>query len=446
MGPTILSPTLTTTIFAGILGGMAALGCGEAFTSGAGGAPIGGMGGTVITGGGGVGGSGGISGFGGFAGSGGSGGSGPVAPIPYFYKDVPCDAKSISYEAAKDSLFVTCGADSTPANALFRNKPFLGANGTWKDVAQVSGTPTNHIHLGDIYYLVVRSDPAGFDIFEVDDATGDGTLTQSVDFSAISPLDPTYDFIKSTINNPLGAVLVGGWIGIATANQDQLPPNPTYYAGSVIFFQNNFDGTVYIPATKAMLTSGINPTGVTLLGNGDIAVVNSNTSTDNPPTTAELDVCTVPSGPCTPITLGNVYAQTIPTIEQIDSGAILLVGVQKPDPNKGFIGVDWANGVVSITEGNVDVIDSVSSLTSFDTGVDVLALIGSAGIYDDPANKGALLLYNMDQNGWTGTLKTEYPGKSGPAVVVGDKHYATVTVNDGGNPAGQIYRTDLSGL
>jgi hypothetical protein len=329
---------------------------------------------------------------------------------------------------------MSCGPESTPSNSLFRS-PQLPQTGAWTPAGEAVGTPFHHIHLNNDYWLIVHTAPHGFTI--VDSSTAQAT--DSVDYSTVASSESNFVTLQNLgIRNPAGAALVGGYICVAVSNPNAAPP-PTFNTGGIIFTPYNGDGTVSVGSTTALLTSGFYPSGVVQVSNDQIAVLSSNTYEDNPLSDAWLDVCTVPNGPCSSTSLGQIHAQNIPTLALADGGARVLIGLLKP--SMGFEGINWSNGAVSYPQTALNIIEGISSVNSMSD----LALITSAGMYDDVNNMGALLIHNMG-SGWQGTLETELPGKGGPSVVVGSTHYSGVNVNESGNPAGKIYTADLSGL
>ncbi len=392
-----------------------------------------------------------------FADAGDASESGPVtppAPVAQFYSDAACPfPASISYDAPTNTLLMACGANGSQPNGLFRSQP-LGQGNTWTLVGQAKGYPSYHIALNDSYYLITHSAPHGFSI--IDGKTG--ITTGSVDFSAISPLDPLYAQIKSNINSPAGAVLVGGQICVATSNLDQIDPNDpsstTFHQGSVICMPYNYDGTVSVAYATALLTSGLNPTAMALIDSDPVsveggsiqrfAVLSSNSYANDPADDAKLDVIDINSGSMNSITLGKVTAQTTPALAMTEDGASFIVGVQKPSSQ--FLGVNWSDGNISYPPVQLVTNGYVYGASVFGK----LALVTDSGVFGDPSRNGALFISNVDPAGWQGTLVTKMPGLVGAGVAVNGKYYATVTVpenSDAGNDKkGEIYVTDLGGL
>ncbi|MFA4874219.1 MAG: hypothetical protein WC956_00035 [bacterium] len=431
---------------------------GTAGTGGTGGGPAGSSGTGGAGGfGGGTAGTAGSSGTGGTAGS---GGSGPLAPIASYYSDAPCPwAASLRYEVVNNSLLMACGAVGVQPNALFRS-PALGQTGAWTKLGNSGGYPSNHIALNDQYYAVMHSSPHGFTI--INGKTSQ--VTAGVNFGSISPLDPLYAQIKSTINNPSGAVLAGGKLCVATSNLKHADADPTlttFYPGSVICMPYNYDGTVSVAWATAQLTSGLNPTGMALIDKDPVpveggqvqryAVLSSNSygwdPGDGAANAAMLDVCdAMNDSGCKSFNLGKITAQMSPTLTMTEDGASFLVGMQKP--NAAFFGVKWEDGTQSYPLTML-----IMQVKNFIYGTNVfgkIALITDAGVYGDALKGGALLSRNMDSNGWKGTLVTNLPGAAGPSVVVNTKHYVALTVENstdaGSEPVGKVYETELSGL
>lgn len=427
---------------------------GSGGTSGAGGTS--GSGGAAGSGG--TSGSGGAAGDGGAAGSAGDGGTGPLAPSADFYCDAPCPwPASLGHEPSSNTLLMACGAVGTQPNALFRS-PVLGQPGIWSKVGNANGTPSHHLDLGDQYYAVMHSTPEGFSIIN----GKNGQTTATIGFSTISPLDPLYGQIKATINRPAGAVLAGGKLCIATSNlnhADADPAKTTFHPGSILCFPYNYDGTVSVAMATAMLTSGVNPTGMTLIDPSPIivdggmmqryAVLSSNryggSAPDGGVDAAMIEVCdALADAPCTSLNQGQMTAQVSPRLSLTEDGAALLIGVQRP--MNGFFATRWSDGASAYPKTTLSVANVIYGVSAHGT----LALATDIGKYDDPLMGGALLIHNMDPNGWQGTLATLFPGMAGPSAAVGNKQYVTVTspeAADGGTvPRGKIYTVDLSGL
>ncbi|MFA4874220.1 MAG: hypothetical protein WC956_00040 [bacterium] len=378
----------------------------------------------------------------------------PKPPKANFYSDAPCPfPASLSYEQVSNTLLMACGAYAGQPNALHRSQP-LNQNGAWTKVGNAKGYPSNHIALNDQYYLVTHSAPNGFTIIN----GKNNTSTASVDFAAISPLDPLYAQIKSTINNPAGAVLVGGQLCVATSNLDQIDPNDpsktTFKPGSVICTPYNFDGTVSVAMTYALMTSGVNPTGMALIDKDPVSVdggtiqrfaaLSSNSYANNPADDAKLDIFEINSGSSNSISLGKRTTQTAPVLARTEDGASFLIGVQKP--SAGFLGIRWEDGASSYPSTQLKANNYIYGMGIFGK----LALATDAGMYDNPAKSGQLIIQNMDPSGWKGELATPLPGMAGPSIVINGKHFAAVTVSVQGDAGpeskGQVLVTDLAGL
>lgn len=365
----------------------------------------------------------------------------PFAPGSSVYSDAPCAfPASITHQATENRLYVTCGGMT---NALWKS-PVLGTTGDWTDAGQVPGYPSNHIMIDNQYAIVGHSMPDGFTIVDYTS----GVATQSVDFSAITILDSTDTPLTFTPNYPAGILVAGGKIFVATNNIDVPdytdPALTTFHPGTVIHFDYNGDGTADTSSASAHMTSGLNPTGMVEIDGSTFAVLSSGTYD---PTTSEaaMEICDVASLACTAVDLGDVTGQASPFMP-ITEGGLLLAGIQRP--NNKLMGVDSSAGIIEFDNDLLDEYDDplvegfISNVCAYGD-VAIMSDFGEFGV-----GGGQILFANTDPWGWTEILQTPIVwgtgALAGPAVVVGDTLYATVTKDDGSE--GRIYDVNVSAM
>ncbi len=355
----------------------------------------------------------------------------PFAPGASVYSDAPCAfPASITHQVTENRLYVTCGGMT---NALWKS-PVLGTAGAWTDAGQVPGYPSNHVMIDGTYAIVAHSMPDGFTIVDYTS----GTVSQSVDFSAITIVDSTDTPLTFTPNYPAGIIVAGGKIFVATNNIDvpdySDPALTTFHPGTVIHFDDNGDGTADTASATAHMTSGLNPTGMVEIDGSTFAVLSSGTY-DPTSSEAAMEICDVASLACTAVDLGDVTGQAS-AVMPITDGGLILAGIQNPDNR--IMGVDDSSYSIDLDRAMLDVDGFISSIGAYGD----VAILSDFGIF---GSGGQILFAHTDSAGWTGVPITPITwGSVGPAVVVGDTLYATSTSNDG--MSGRIYEVNVSAM
>jgi len=361
----------------------------------------------------------------------------PAAPEASFFSSMPCGfAASLRYDKANNSFLATCGGVT---NSLFRS-PTLGSNsGEWTKVGDVPGYPSNHINLGGDYHLVSHSMPDGFTIINAKN----GTVSQSVDFSAIDIMDEVGEKLTFIPNNPSGTALLGGRLFIVPSNLNEFgmdPTDTTFHAGIFIHSPYNGDGTVDMSGAIAHYTGGANTTGVAAIAGqtNKIAVLSSNDYNPSTDGDAILSICKLPEMDCTDVILKgsageSLTAQISPDLAMSEGGTI-LVGIQKP--YNGVIGVNSETGDIVFNKELPGVKNFISAMGASGS----VAAAVDFGIFGE---SGRVIFFDTNPNGWEGVLETELSGVAGPATMADDKLYVATT---GGAEGEMLYSVDMKGL
>jgi hypothetical protein len=355
----------------------------------------------------------------------------PNPPEASLYSDAPCSfPASMSFDANSDTFLLSCGGAQ---NGLFRSPP-LNTSGDWTLIGPSNGYPSNHIQIDNRYYAVAHAMPDGLTIID----SQDGSISGSVDLSTLVPLDQSNQPVGFTLNTPAGMAQIGGKLLIAASNLDQVdyqdPANTTFHPGTVLYMNYNGDGTVDESSARVIFTSRVNPTGLVAIDANDFAVLSSGDykpSQDN----AALDRCSVQTLTCNPTLLGSITGQTSPAMP-ITEGGLILIGAQKPFAK--IFGIDKSTGVMSIDRDMPDVQNFISNIGAYGD----VAIMSDFGIF---GQGGSILYAHTGPNGWLGIPITPMSqGSLGPAVVVGDKLYQTMTDNNGMN--GSIWEINLNAM
>ncbi|MFH0799139.1 MAG: hypothetical protein V2A66_03020 [Pseudomonadota bacterium] len=355
----------------------------------------------------------------------------PNAPAASSYTNMPCAfPASLAHDPSTNTLLAACGG---APNALFRSQP-LGQTGKWTQVGVVGGYPAHHIQLDNRFFLVNHGSPDGFTIIDAQT----GLPSSEIAFSALAPRTLQNQPLGFTPNNPAGAIISGATLCIATSNLNHFDADPaktTFYPGTVLCMPyKTSDGTVNTSNVTAIVTSGINTTGMTACGAQRFAVLSSGSYSPNPNQQASLDICTLPSMNCTATPLGAITAQISPTLALTQSGMI-LIGVQKPSPK--VLGVSSTTGQIAYDRNVPEVQNFITSIATHDH-VAALSDFGQFG-------KGSAVLFaDVNPNGWTGIPSSSINGSCGPSVVIGDALYQSVTDNAGA--AGSVWKLNMAGM
>ncbi len=365
----------------------------------------------------------------------------PASPIVNFYSDAPCAfPASIAYDPTANALMMACGGAT---NELFMSPP-LGDSGAWSSIGTIGGYPSYHLPLDSRYHVANHSMPDGATIIDAQT----GLATAEVAFSALALKDETNQALGFVPNNPTGALLAGGRLCVATSNLDHMDMDPaltTFFPGTVICIPYNGGGTLDTSSARAIHTSGVNPTGMTLIdatlkpdGTQRFAVLSSGGYAPSPDKTAAFDVFTWSSAAqsftrsSTP--LGQITAQISPVMPMTDGGLILF-GVQKPDNR--LMGIDATTGLVSFDREMPDV-------QNFIAAVNTNGHVAAASDFGVFGQGGSVLFYDLNANGWQGTPISPLEGSAGPALVIGGVLYQTVTSNDASS--GSVWTVDMGGM
>ena len=357
----------------------------------------------------------------------------PFAPGINLYSEAPCAfPASITHNALDDRLYVTCGMPG----ALWKSPP-LGTGGDWAQAGSVPGYPANHMMIDDQYAVIARSAPDGFTVVDYTD----GSVTQDVNFADITITDELDQPLAFTPNYPAGLYFfeAGSRLFIATSNLDSVdyadPSLTTFFAGTVLYFDYNGDGTFDTTAAGSIETSGVNPTGIAAIGAGSFAALSSGPYAPSVENEAAIDVVSLPDLDMESASLGSITGQTSPVMP-LTEGGLVLIGVQKPENR--IMGVDPATGEVLLDRAMPDVENFISNICAYGD----VAAMSDFGAFGE----GSLILFAHTQAaGWPGIPMTSVAsGSSGPAIVVGDTLYQTVTANDG--MSGSIWEANLSGM
>lgn len=357
----------------------------------------------------------------------------PFAPGINLYSEAPCAfPASITHNAADERFYVTCGMPG----ALWKSPP-LGTGGDWTQTGSVPGYPANHMMIDDQHAVIARSAPDGFTVVDYTD----GSVTQDVNFADITITDELDQPLAFTPNYPAGLYFfeAGSRLFIATSNLDSVdyadPSLTTFFAGTVLYFDYNGDGTFDTTAAGSIETSGVNPTGIAAIGANSFAVLSSGPYAPSVESEAAIDVVSLPDLDMESASLGSITGQTSPVMP-LTEGGLVLIGVQKPENR--IMGVDPATGETLLDRAMPDVENFISNICAH-SDVSVMSDFGAFG-------EGSSILFAHTQAaGWPGIPMTSVAGgSSGPAVVVGDTLYQTVTANDG--MSGSIWEADLGGM
>ena len=357
----------------------------------------------------------------------------PFAPGVSLYSDAPCAfPASITHEASDDRLYATCGMPGS----LWKSPP-LGESGEWSEVAEVPGYPSNHIIMDDEYAVVAHSSPDGFTVV---DRIGN-TAVQTVSLADLTITDELDEELAFVPNFPAGLYYyaAGQDLFVATSNLDNIdytdPSLTTFHAGTVLYFDYSGDGTFDTTNVRSIETTGVNPTGVASIDDNSFAVLSAAPYEPSVDEEAAIDIFSLPDLEREGTALGAITGQTSPVMP-LTEGGIILIGVQKPG-NK-IMGVDSTTAEIILDREMPDVENFISNVCAYGD----VAVISDFGAFGEGS---AILFAHTQATGWTGIPITPVTtGSSGPAVIVGDTLYQTVTANDG--MSGSIWQANLSGM
>lgn len=340
----------------------------------------------------------------------------PFTPGTSLYSPAPCAyPASLTHSASDNRLYVTCGSFSDPqGNALWKSPP-LDTTGDWSKIAVVGGYPSHHVMIDDQHAAVSHTTPDGFTIV---DLAGE-EATQTVSLASLD-LGLGYD-----VSFPAGMALIGGKLYLATSNLNT--STMEYQPGTVISF-DYADGAVDAASAEAHTTSGLNATALAKLDEGTLAVLSSG-NYDPDSSQASFELCEVPSMSCTATDLGDVTAQAAYTMP-ITEGGLMLAAIQLPVSR--IMGIDVETEEIVLDREMPDVGNFISNVCAY---WDV-AVISDFG--------GAILFAQTNPVEWQEILIAPLDGSAGPAVIVGDTLYQTVTSGD--SSSGSIWEANLSGL
>jgi len=357
----------------------------------------------------------------------------PLPPGASLYSDAPCAfPASITYHAAENRLYVTCGMPGS----LWRSAE-LGTAGDWTQAGDVPGFPSNHVMLGGQFAVVAHSAPDGLTVLDYTD----GTVAQEIELSALTILDDLDEPLDFTPNYPAGLYFyaAGDQLFVATSNLDYVdyadPALTTFFAGTVVYLDYEGTGTFDLANVRALETSGVNPTGIAAVGANAFAVLSAGPYEPSADSEAALDIFALPDLTASTTDLGAITGQASPVMP-VTAGGLILIGVQKPE--NGIMGVDMGTAELILDRAMPDADNFISNICAHG---DVAALsdFGEFGM-------GSQVLFaHTSEDGWTGIpIAPISTGSSGPAVLVGDTLYQTVTANDG--MSASIWELNMGGM